>query len=763
MADPTNIDPNAPPPWSWVPDDWRVAMGNPSDEQLAALAPPPPDGMMQPGLGIPAATLDAAAAAPGHPDLALQPGLGIPQATLDAAIAAPPYHPAVGELVGPTTEMMQPFGAQPVPYGVPVPPDEAARSLPSEATAVRPPVEDPNQPASPLASLSPEQARDLAIKDPVQFGMLVAGQEQDWKQHYARQQQLLDEQHNYQSEMALKAMAEAHARTQAKMDGILKRSEALERERIDPNRQLNSRSTGRHIADFIGAIAGGAAAGQVPGGNGVNHYVDWMQKDIDRDIDAQKFDIENRRQGLSAQRGMVAEEFARTGNMYQATQAVRLASYTAARNDLLTQQQLYDPRGRRAAAIGQAAGEMSARIATAQQQMHQQQLETELKVSKQQLEYQQQQLTDRHLRVDEKIGQQNANTSAWGKSIEQQNNLANQELKAAEITATALKEKDKKADAEADKDRELGVLGPPSIKNGKVTYDPLRNADGTVARAKTPELSKAISEKKSATDTIVQLMDEALRMRTGWSNSVKDRDEWQRISSNWALAKAKGKDALGLGALSEEDYKLLDGFLGSSDPTKVLSPVAGIKKARANILQMFNNDLRGYTTYNNDRPYDIEDTSSPPPPRETVEDARVKRALRDEPSEAALDNQYGAWSKKWAGDHGGWKKAAETYGSNRDAAKAAREDYDSRHKVLPSTEQTINELARNAFHGKDPADRSTAEAHLAQLAEHGPNGATRDYAQAQLNSGRAAKPSPESVEPQGASEGKKSRLPAGGE
>jgi len=89
-------------------------------------------------------------------------------------------------------------------------------------------------------------------------------------------------------------------------------------------------------------------------------------------------------------------------------------------------------------------------------------------------------------------------------------------------------------------------------------------------------------------------MDEARRLRTGWTSDTANSEEWQQLKANWASATGVAKDLLGLGALSGPDMELVGKFLGTADPTQWKDPDAGIKKARENVLNIANDKLRAY-------------------------------------------------------------------------------------------------------------------------------------------------------------------------
>ncbi len=226
----------------------------------------------------------------------------------------------------------------------------------------------------------------MALEDPIGFQALQIKHAQAAEHDLATAQLKASENDRFLAEQDLKNRQTAEAETSKKMDALNAQVSDLMSRKIDPDRYMSNRSSGRRILDLIGGIAGGVAAGQVPGGNGVNRYLELIQHHIDQDIDAQKSDIENARQGIGMKRGILAEEYARTGNLYQAAEAVRIASYASVRNDILTQQQLRDPAGTQSIALGRAAQDMASRMSQAQATQAQQLFKNGLELAKEKRE-----------------------------------------------------------------------------------------------------------------------------------------------------------------------------------------------------------------------------------------------------------------------------------------------------------------------------------------------------------------------------------------
>jgi hypothetical protein len=257
--------------------------------------------------------------------------------------------------------------------------------------------------------------------------------------------------------------------------------------------------------------------------------------------------------------------------------------------------------------------------------------------------------------------------------------------------------------------------------NPQVKQDILRNKDGTpfIAMGNDQQVGE-LRKKKAATDFLVNVMDETQRLRTGWSNSVTDREEWQRIQANWSAAKAKGKDLLGLGALSGDDYKLLDGFLGSSDPTKFRSDAAGISQARKNVLSMFNGEAHSMGL---DGDYDPPDMSKPVAPPVTTDEQGFKNVL----SSAADKNMYDS-----AKEYGVSTVDADgNQRSGKDIAGDVMAKLDATGSMSPSQRNEIDKWGRIINDPKaTPAAKKAAGEYLEKAATQAQTKTVKTYAQA---------------------------------
>ena len=233
--------------------------------------------------------------------------------------------------------------------------------------------------SNPDAAAGQKQLAEMAAKDPARFIAYSNDWQQQRARHFADQQLAAEQENQRRAEQDLRDRVEAEAATTKKMDALVAQSQALEATGgIKNDRWWSSRTTGQKVWSFIGAIAGGMRAG-MKGSDGKNHFLDGIQHTIDQEIASQQFDVEQARSGLNFRRGIIGEEFARTGNLYQAAEAARLASYGSVLKELQAQQQLYDPRGTTAMSYAGQIADWQGRMAATKQALYDKQLDQDLK------------------------------------------------------------------------------------------------------------------------------------------------------------------------------------------------------------------------------------------------------------------------------------------------------------------------------------------------------------------------------------------------
>lgn len=181
--------------------------------------------------------------------------------------------------------------------------------------------------------------------------------------------------------------------------------------------------------------------------------------------------------------------------------------------------------------------------------------------------------------------------------------------------------------------RQIGVF-PVTLKDdqGKVIgagWEELKNKDGTAFRAPDSKRAQELSTKGAAVNESVALLDRLTRAREkyGWSSDLFKSDEWREMAADFGRLILVAKDEAGLGALAGPDVEVLTKAFGTTDPSELRDPGAGLTRARLNMVQSFNASLRanGYTG----DPFDIPDVSSKGGLQKAAENSEAERIAKD--------------------------------------------------------------------------------------------------------------------------------------
>jgi hypothetical protein len=141
------------------------------------------------------------------------------------------------------------------------------------------------------------------------------------------------------------------AQVQAQQDLAEIDQQAKQIGQLNPNHYAATTGTGQKILGVLAAITGGMAASS-PYGNGKNVGLDMLNQAIERDTEAQKYNINARIQQLGMARNSVTERMNLATEAYKSEEIHRQALFQSAVNKLQTDQQNYDPRGSQYARIG---------------------------------------------------------------------------------------------------------------------------------------------------------------------------------------------------------------------------------------------------------------------------------------------------------------------------------------------------------------------------------------------------------------------------
>ena len=405
-------------------------------------------------------------------------------------------------------------------------------------------------------------------------------------------------------------------RQQGIADRVAKHDAAVKAEadyKIDDNRKWHNLSTGRKVLAAI-SVALSGLGDALQRRTGPNLALGIITGAIKDDVDAQVREREQlgkrigiARNSLDSYRAIsqdereagqlkVAEQYRRTATQIESV-AAKYASPKAKLNAALLAEQLNAEAAKLIGQHGEAAYNRD--------------------VKRQEMAMQRQQ-----------IGISGGHLALAGKQFEWQ-----KKQQAAQLQIEAAKLKATGKDKEAEEYRKRGIGGtavPVRDKDGNtvdVTFEPIRQRDGSLWL---PTGSDAAVDKlrneKVATDRLIQIMDGVLAAGPEWLSDTRNSDKLQEMKADWAAAKLEVKDVKQLGVIAGPDLDLIEEFLGTSDPSKRKDPVAGITRARRNLVQGMNIRMRAHGF---DGKYD-------PPrfgmekPAETPADVATKAALSKE-------------------------------------------------------------------------------------------------------------------------------------
>ncbi len=531
----------------------------------------------------------------------LQPGLGIPQ----AAMPAPPSD----EIEMPVDDLRPNIGFPRVPEADPgyieMPVDDLRASAPPEL----PPMPDaisggdatPVAPGGEVAFPDPTGTQLTDEQRAAQFAAMSPEDriltERSWLQQRDQETErrlapdrLADEQQRVQNEAGIRKLRDQH---RARMIEIDEQGQKLAAMQVDPEKWWNDRSTGQKIAGFLAAIVGGLVQGRV---GGPNSGLAMIENAIERDIDAQKANMAHQRAELQ-RRGASLEQLAAFDEKQHAdAEQFRVAAWTRVQNDVARDMQQWDPRGKTAIENGRIYADMNAKrqeaaraAADAGFKRGLDLLKAQNDAAKTAAEIAKLEAETAKLRGAAGGGGTKPENVVYAPEYYAQRGLvppdvpmsekqyrAWQGLKKGSQDITA----NQSATGLSKEERENMVPGV-FMADGKTPF---------VAIGRPEDVSK-LRNQVAAARRMISRMDDALRTRTGWSSDVGNSDERKKLQVQWGNVKNDAKELFDLGAITASDVPLIEGSIGTDDPSSWKDPTAGILEARRLLAERVNSKL----------------------------------------------------------------------------------------------------------------------------------------------------------------------------
>lgn len=636
------------------------------DEAPAAPAEAPPAALEL------SAEPDAITGAGGVPLAPLVPGLGIPQATFEQAMARLPTTTA----------------------GVPELPEEYLTN---------------QEAGQAFARLTPEQQIEQQLD--------LEQRREDFARTARAKAAKADAEEAERDERDWRTSRDAARRDLAQIDADAKAEAARE---IDINRGWSNASTGTKIAGIFSALAGGLVAHRYGGRNSGLEMIDNL---INRDIDAQKFNKQQRLNALAARGGTARDRLAMAGDDFREETRLRLTAYDRVLGQITADAQNFDPRGTQAIRYGQAYQDLAAKRAQIAQDAQKRAADG----YKEQLDLASKEVDLQKKQAELAKAQRAAMGGGMGKATKPDDVVHEPGYFAA-----------------------LGLTPPPSSMSNK-DYDgwQKRSKAGQeiAAGANTSGMSKEELERvipgvkqkngrpfiavgtpdqigklrlaSAATNEAVARIDDILDTRTGWSSDVGNSEERAALKVQAGNLKLAAKMLFDLGAITASDVPLIEGAIGTDDPSSWKDPRPALLEARRLMIDRINTYMRG-SGYDGARINIPLRPGAADKPTETEED-RVLQRLQEE-----RISPFTSWMADEKNVDPG-KRVKRTY----EEQKAAYEAAGGVNSIPPTDRAQIDKWEADARSG-DEAASTKARAYLLKLTETGGSAAIRSAAEVAL-------------------------------
>jgi len=520
-----------------------------------------------------------------------------------------------------TSPTDSPPPAAPVTSPTQVPPDqgmsapEGPVTVPSEAAPAAPGTLGgdvaPADRAKALETMTPEdRAAAVQSMTPDEFVAYKATR----NRAALMQQAALEHQINAQSEQRaredLVMQRTAIAKADADTRDVVARANVLANTKIDPDRFVTGLRDRGHFGLMVVLSGLGGLVSEQTGGR--NMALDMFHKRVENDIAAQHADIANQWRGVEVKKGAIADELARSGDLYKAQETYRIAAYQSAIGDMQSQLQQFDPAGGTAATIRDNLDQFHAAQQQALMAFNQQQLKNHLDVAKEDREQRLASSTiAKNAAETSKLYSEakNAKTQAQVFTPEMLNTLMPPGSPIPRIpmdqkTYGEWLENTKKGQEASLGGREYSIGGVAKAQrdaDGNVLgmeYKPLLNKDGKEFYAPSKEEATKLRTQKAGVDVVNALVDQMVAgiKEHGGASAFFKSPEWQTMQANkesllFALHAAYGVEGFRPGVLEQMEHAL-----GGQDPSKITvlshNAVPGLQAAKKAVNAHFDANLR---------------------------------------------------------------------------------------------------------------------------------------------------------------------------
>lgn len=606
-------------PWDWIPDSWRESV-------------PPPAAGLQPGIGIPANTLEAAAAqvqpAPDEVDPSTV-NLGYPHAPTDApppaaAIAMQNAPAGVVPGIGIPSSVFDPAAAQvaPLPDAItgadvtsspaPIDAEQMFPAPPAEPEEIQFGTDDGND-----FTTAEGRASALAGLNDVDLAGVAVQHEEARRQQGVTRMLNLATQAAKDAEFDHANYLRARDTARANRDSAAAAAQKLANEPLNTETSLSTKLRG-----VLMAIGGGLIQ-HLNGGKNVG--LDLFDKEIERDVANAKQDRQMKLDALGMSRQAAEQSLSDADADAHDAAAYRAGAWQRMANQIDLEQQNFDPAGTTALRFEVAKREAKARGAKAlidYEEAETKRLEAQGKSTREIA-----QILETHRKNDadianDKIRTRNDGTRAYADLMRAQTDAAKEknttQLLSPAYYANTYKDNPVPPHEMTRKEYaefvELSAKGPKSqaeirqssavaAKNerenspeniaGELGAGDLTDNAGKPLLFRDSSAAAKVAKQRAAVDNSTRLLDQLLiaRKRYGWTSDLFKSDAWRAAKADIGALTIEVKNADELGALSGPDMGLIEQQLSTNDPTTLQDPSAGWEQARTNLVNGFNSTL----------------------------------------------------------------------------------------------------------------------------------------------------------------------------
>lgn len=436
-----------------------------------------------------------------------------------------------------------------------------------------------------------------------EYAKHVAAEEAERRAFRVQEAARIEDENRQAMERNREADRVAREDTRRKLVDVNTHLQELSKQDIDRDRWMSSRSGPQKVALYASAMISGFLN---PGGK--NGAIELVQNEIDRDIDIQVQNLAQRKAGLQAEAGLVAQLYDLSGDEYQAAETARMAMYGDAIKKLELDAQQYDPLGSQAMKTRDAVMEFRGRQQAAAAKMEETLYKRGFEERKFQLD----------VNADRRAQEKHRKSMAGGGAAKQMppeywqalygvappvpmsdkefkswvgttgdirkltgNDVEGQKKSAELVKAQADAEKAVRENDPNDRARQLGVGG-------------IVRKDGTPVLFRSPESAEKVAKQKAATDMATGLIDKLriARDRHGFSSEMVRSDEWRQMQADYAALQLEIKNTAELGVLAGPDMDIIGRALGTKDPTELRDVTKGLDSARENLVTKLNTTIK---------------------------------------------------------------------------------------------------------------------------------------------------------------------------